>query len=116
MSEIDSQELDQVNQSEVLGLPKFTHTGGDPNRRQVLEENYRVREGIDPTPHNVGSSDGFGRVAMRIPEFDYPFICAMYPGLKSTNNEERHRTWQEFARSPLSEPYRLDRRKRIIKP
>lgn len=110
-STLDEKELAEVHQAETLGVPAFTHSGGDPKRHKVLEENYRVREGIDPAPHNVGSSDGFGRVSMRIPEFDYPFICAMFPGLKSKNNEERHRTWQEFARSPLSEPYRLDRRR-----
>lgn len=116
MSEIDSREFEGINQAEVIGIPAFTHTGGDPKRRQVLEENKRARDGVDPAPRNIGSSDGFGRVAMRIPEFDYPFICAMFPGLKSRNNEERHREWQRFAKSPLSEPYRVGRTiKRVIK-
>lgn len=114
MSVIDPNELDKVKQYDVLGMPKFTHQGGDPKRRAILESNQRIREGLEPKPRNFGESDGFGRATLRIPEFDYPFIRLMFPKLASRDSAERHEGWLEFAKSPLSEPYRVtvkDRRR-----
>lgn len=93
-----------------LGLPRFTHSGGDPKRRAILESNYKMREGIDGAPVNFGSDGGFGRVQFRIPEFDFPFIQAMFPDMKSQDATERTKAWQRFARSPLSEPYKVERK------
>ncbi len=100
------------NQASELGLPDFTHKGGDPNRKAILESNHRMREGLDPGPRNFGDSDGFGRVALRIPEFDYPFIRAMFPDIGSQDATTRTKGWQEFCRSPMSEKYKVDRKLR----
>lgn len=106
-------ELDGIkHQAKELGIPEFTHKGGDPNRAAILESNQRVREGVDEGARNFGSGGGFGRVQFRIPEFDYPFICAMFPDLRAPDSTVRHKAWQRFARSPLSEPYRVDRKVR----
>jgi len=109
---VDSKELSKINQAEALGIPEFTHKGGDPARRKVLEENHRMREGIDPGPRNFGDAGGFGRVALRIPEVDYPFIRAMFPDIGSQDAETRTKGWQAFCKSPLSEKYKVDRKKR----
>lgn len=101
------------NQARELGVPAFTHKGGDPARRAILESNHRIREGLDEGAVDFGDGGGFGRVQFRIPEFDYPFICAMFPDLKAPDSHVRHKAWQRFAKSPLSEPYRVDRKVRM---
>lgn len=93
-------------------FPKFTHHGGCPNRRAVLQDNYDIREGKKPGAVNFGPDGGFGRAQFRIPEFDYAFIRRMFPKLAAKSSAERHEGWLEFARSPLSEPYRVDRKVR----
>lgn len=107
-----------VNQGRELGIPAFTHHGGDPNRRAILESNKRIREGVEPGPRDFGSNGGFGRVQFRIPEFDWPFICAMFPDLTNTDKTVSTKAWQRFARSPLSEKYKVEtkNRKRIYVP
>ena len=107
-----------VNQGKELGLPAFTHKGGDPNRRAILESNKRIRDGVEPPPRNFGSNGGFGRAQFRIPEFDWPFICAMFPDLQATDKTVATKAWQRFARSPLSEKYKVEckNRKRIYVP
>lgn len=101
-----------VNQGKELGLPDFTHAGGDPNREAILRDNYEMREGIKPGPRNFGDSDGFGRVELRIPEFDYPFIRAMFPDIASPDAATRHQGWKQFCKSPLSEKYKVGRKRR----
>lgn len=93
----------------LAGMPEFTHRGGDPKRRAILEANHRCREGHDEAV-DFGSGGGFGRTFLRIPEFDYPFIRVMFPGITSPDSAERSKEWQRFAKSPLSEPYRTDRK------
>jgi len=117
MSTIDPTELDKVKQYDTLGLPAFTHHGGDPKRRAILESNHRIREGLESKPRDFGAAGGFGRAMLRIPEFDYPFIRVMFPKIASRDSAERHEGWQEFARSPLSEPYRVEvKDRRRVKP
>lgn len=100
------------NQARELGVPGFTHAGGDPNRRAILESNHRMREGLDPGARNFGGGGGFGRVSLRIPEFDYPFIKAMFPDVASRDATTRTKGWQKFCKSPLSEPYKVGRKVR----
>lgn len=107
----DPDGLAKVNQAE-LGIPAFTHKGGDPKRAAILESNKRIREGVDPGARNFGSDGGFGRVQFRIPEFDYPFILAMFPELNSKDATTQTKAWQKFAKSPMSEPYRVDVKRR----
>jgi len=91
-------------------LPEFTHKGGDPARHAILESNHRMREGLDEGAINFGTDGGFGRVSLRIPLFDYPFICVMFPDLKAPDSHVRHKAWQAFTKSPLSEPYRVGKK------
>lgn len=95
-----------------FGLPEFASHTGNADRRRILEENKSIREGTGPVARNFGSAGGFGRAFLRIPEFDYPFIKAMFPEVTARDHETRTKAWQKFARSPLSEPYRLDRNRR----
>lgn len=104
--------LDKLNQAREFGIPEFTHKGGDPNRKAILESNYRMREGLDEGAVNFGEAGGFGRVALRIPEFDYPFIKIMFPDVASKDATTRTKGWQKFCKSPLSEPYKVDRKLR----
>ena len=103
----DIEKLDQVHQAR-----EFTHRVGVPNRKAILEGNQRMRDGRDPGPRNFGGSGGFGRVALRIPEFDYPFIKAMFPDIGSPDGTVKAKGWEAFMRSPLSEPYKVDRKLR----
>ena len=95
-----------------FGLPAFTTRHGNPERARILDGIRRVRDGVDPKPRTLGRHEGFGAVMLSIPEFDYPFIQAMFPEVKSTDAEIRTKAWQRFAKSPLSEPYRINRIKR----
>ena len=104
--------LDKVHQARDFGLPEFTHKGGDPARRAILESNHRMREGLDEGAVNFGEAGGFGRVALRIPEFDYPFIKVMFPDIGSADATTRTKGWHTFCKSPLSEPYKVDRKLR----
>lgn len=105
-------ELEGKHQARTLGVPEFRSHTGNPDRRAILASNHRMREGLDPGPRNVGPSDGFGRVALRIPEFDYKFIRAMFPDLASRDATTRSKGWKKFAASPLSEPYRVEEKRR----
>lgn len=108
----------KVNQGRDLGIPAFTHKGGDPNRRAILESNKRIREGLEPGPRDFGSGGGFGRVQFRIPEFDWPFLVAMFPDLNSTDKTVATNAWKRFSKSPLSEKYKVEtkQRRRIYVP
>ena len=120
MSINELEELEGVHQAKDLGIPAFKSNTGNADRKAILDANRRVREGIDPAPRDFGSGGGFGRAMLRIPEFDLPFIQAMFPETKSHDATERTKAWQKFARSPLSEKYRVTPRKgnrsRIIVP
>lgn len=109
---VDLENLDNLDQAKELGIPEFTHRGGDPRRQAILESNHRMREGIDPGPRDFGSDGGFGRVQFRIPEFDYPFIKVMFPDIAAKDSATRTKGWQQFAKSPLSEPYKVGRKVR----
>lgn len=100
------------SQYQKFGMPAFASRGGNPDRRRILEGVRRIREGIDPKPKNLGSAGGFAGCMLAIPEFDFPIIQAMFPDLKSHDAEIRSKAWKKFARSPLSEPYRLSKIKR----
>lgn len=95
------------------GLQPFASTSGNADRKRILENVKGVREGTSGvTARNFGGGGGFGRVALCIPEFDYPFIKAMFPEVTSPDAQTRTKAWQRFAKSPLSEPYRTYKNKR----
>lgn len=101
-----------IHQAKALGIPQFRSNVGNADRRAILESNRQMREGLIDGARNFGESDGFGRVELRIPEFDYPFIRAMFPDVKSPDAEIRAKGWRKFALSPLSEPYRVGVKRR----
>lgn len=104
--------MESKKQARDFGLPGFKSNQGNADRRAILMSNQRIRDGLEDKPRDFGEAGGFGRVALRIPEFDYPFIRAMFPDTTSPDAETRTKGWQKFARSPLSEPYRTDRKVR----
>lgn len=53
--------------------------------------------------------DGMGRHQFRIPEQDFYALLIVIPALNSQDPDESRRAWDEFERSPLSEPYRVNR-------
>ena len=93
-------------------MPTFKTFAGNPERAHILDGVRRIREGVDPKPKTLGRHEGFGAVMLSIPEFDYPFIRAMFPDIASQDAEIKTKAWKKFARSPLSEPYRINRIKR----
>lgn len=73
-------------------------------RNDILAANRRVREGVDPKRRL-----DCGETTFRIPDKDFFALRKLYPDLASLNGPDRFRAWQEFARSPFSEPYRVVR-------
>lgn len=80
-------------------------------RKVVLAANRRVREGQSPRPRRLD----FGETTFRIPDQDFFVLRRLFPELASTDGKERFEAWQRFARSPLSEPYRVVRSPRQVR-
>lgn len=117
---MELEELKDIHQAKELGIPEFKSKTGNADRRAILDFNRKAREGTGPAPRDFGAAGGFGRTMLQIPEFDYPFIQAMFPETKSFDATERRNAWLKFYKSPLSEKYRVTPRKgnrsRIIVP
>lgn len=80
------------------------------NRRVVLESVQRVREGNEPHKHLP-----FARHTMRIPEQDFFALLKLFPDLTNVNDPALQRAaWDQFEKSPLSEPYRIGAIKRGV--
>ncbi len=74
-----------------------------PNRRVVLESVQRVREGNEAHKHAP-----FARHTMRIPEQDFQALIKLFPDLVNSDDPDAQRAaWDQFERSPFSEPYRV---------
>ena len=73
-----------------------------PERRQILEQVYRVREGMDPH-RNLP----FARHTMRIPMKDFQALSRLYPGLNAIDPVEKTAAWEAFEKSPFSDPYKV---------
>jgi hypothetical protein len=71
-------------------------------RQAVFESIRRVREGIDQHRHLP-----FARHALRIPEGDYYALMRLYPGLASSDPQERAAAMEHFERTPFAEAYRV---------
>ena len=52
-------------------------------------------EGVDPGARDFGANGGFGRVQFRIPEFDWPFLIAMFPDLNSHDKTVATAAWKK---------------------
>lgn len=74
----------------------------NPERQAILESVARVRNGVDPHRHL-----NFAQHRTRIPEWDFYALLRLYPGLNAVDPHERSAAWEEFDRSPFSEPYRV---------
>lgn len=76
-----------------------------PERRAILESVQRVRDGNEPHRHT-----SFARHTMRIPMQDFYGLRALFPDLANADDPEKQRAaWEQFEKSPLSEPYRVGR-------
>jgi hypothetical protein len=82
-----------------------------PERRAALEAIAQIRVG------NVGHRHlPWARHTMRIPEQDYYALARLYPGLNALDPTERSAAWEQFEKSPFSEPYRIgEKRRGVIK-
>lgn len=74
----------------------------DVGEQQTLAFNKAMRQ----EPEAVKKAD-WGRWALSIPPDDYEMIAELFPGIKSTDREIKHKEYQRFMKSPLSEPYRV---------
>lgn len=74
-----------------------------PNRRVVLESVKRVRDGLE-----AHRNPSFARHTMRIPEQDFFALRKLFPDLANHHDPDAQRAaWDQFEKSPLSEPYRV---------
>jgi hypothetical protein len=74
-----------------------------PERRVILESVQKVRDGVEPHRHAP-----FARHTMRIPMQDFYALRALFPDLANHHDPEKQRAaWEQFEKSPLSEPYRV---------
>lgn len=80
-----------------------------PERRQILDSVAAVRNGVQPHRHLK-----WARHSMRIPEKDFYALIRLYPGLIAQDPAEKTAAWEEFERSPFSEPYRVGQIKRGV--
>lgn len=77
------------------------------NRRNHLAFINEIRQGTRPKPAEMPV---MGRVVLSIPELDFYVLKHRFPDLASPDNEIRTRAYKKFLASPLSEPYRINRR------
>jgi hypothetical protein len=75
-----------------------------PERRAALEAIAQIRVGNVAHRHLP-----WARHTLRIPEWDYYALVRLYPGLNALDPVERSAAWEQFEKSPFSEPYRIGR-------
>lgn len=97
------------NQFQRFGFPDGgTHTG-NRQRAAHLKRLEQMRSGYRPGPNNkLGWAGGL----LSIPELDYYVLTHRFPDLSSPDHEIKRRAWLKFFNSSLSEPYRMQRRRR----
>lgn len=74
----------------------------NPERLAIFESVARVRSG-----NEQHRNPNFARHTFRIHMQDYYALRKLFPGLASTDPHEVSAAWEEFERSPFSEPYRI---------
>jgi hypothetical protein len=96
--------MEKVDQYKAFGLPTGPSAGNDFRRRHLLKIKA-IREGVLPKPRTLEE----GYVALSIPELDYYVIMQRFPDLQSPDAEIKRKAWLKFIRSPMSEPYRVQK-------
>lgn len=91
----------------LFGLPAGPSTG-NRGRASHLDRLQRIREGTLPKP----KTPDFAGLELSIPELDYYCLLERFPDLKAPDNATKLAAWKKFIRSPLSEPYRIHRRRK----
>lgn len=79
-------------------------TREDLDKDQILQMNQQMRG-------NLKSVDGM-KWALSIPPDDYSALRRLNPDLGAPDAQIRHKAWQKFMVSSLSEPYRVYEAKR----
>ena len=103
----------QINEGGIIG---DFHVEGktvhrriiDPNRKAILERNKEIRR-------NPGAirTTSFGKLELDIPIPDWKALCSVFPALADNKHPDHKMTLRKFMASSLSDPYRLqDRKKR----
>lgn len=82
-------------------------------RRSQFASIQAAREGR-VTVDKRRAPEGMGRHQFRIPEQDFYALLIVMPALNSQNPHESRQAWDEFEKSPLSEPYRVNRKARGV--
>ncbi len=101
--------MGKVKQFKQFGFPDGgTHTG-NKDRAAHLAMVRSIREGNAPAPRHLG---GLAGMELSIPELDYYVLVQRFPDLRSPDHEIKRNAWLKFLNGPLSEPYRIHRRKR----
>jgi hypothetical protein len=76
----------------------------NPERLAIFESVKRVRDGID-----AHRNPSFAQHVHRIPEQDFYVLLRLFPGLSASDPHEKSAAWEAFDKSPLSEPYRVNK-------
>lgn len=91
-----------TSQFRMFGLPTDGTKKGNAYRREVLNLNKEIRNSIEPLGHLP-----WGSSMLQIPELDYYVLIRRFPELNSPDAEIKTKSWDKFARSTASEPYRV---------
>lgn len=81
-------------------------------RRELLEKNRKLREGINTAPN---AKFEWGAVEFRFPSYaELKAVTLLFPDLVAVDPDRRKQAWNEFRWSPHSEPYRVVRSPRAV--
>ena len=93
------------------------HIDGDKVHRRLISP---VRDKILGRNQELRKNDGavkttsFGKLELDIPICDIPMINGLYPGAMDPGHPDHKYQLRAFMKSPASEPYRLQERKRGV--
>ena len=59
---------------------------------------------------DLKGDDQLGKHALSMSELDRKHVARPFPGIDAPTAEDRNKEWRRFLASPLSEPYRVQRR------
>lgn len=76
----------------------------EPKGRATKELNKELRK------YDLKDNKHMGKWALSMDELDRKHVGKLFPGINSLDREDRNKEWRRFLKSPLSEPYRVQRK------
>lgn len=79
------------------------------DRKQIMERNAELRK-------NAGAvrTWDFGKLELDIPHADFKILAKFYPGIDTPGHPDHKFQLRRFLMSPVSDPYRVNERKKGV--